>query len=451
MKTRLIIFAILSLLISCVNPKEKREEAYGLYEDGKFEKALIAINKAIELEPDSIGNYAIRIFIYEATGKYEEEIADLTKIIQLNKNSKSLNAYQQRAEAHFQLGQYDKALSDINYFIENRGIDTIGDLTAAYLNKASVLYKLNEIQKAREFYTLTIKENDGQDKAIESQALVGLANLSKSPKEALTLLNKAIEMDNKSSIAYGARASLHMEGLGKADHAYNDLKMAIRLNPSDPILNFKMGQLFANYSDNLDSAVIYFEKAIELSPQSLNNGSIYMNLAVLRHQTGNLNKALADFNKAEAIIPENDLLLYNYAMALSDFGNEEEALSKISKAIANNPDDAEYFNLKGSILLGLSSFDEAEIAFKKAISINPKYGTAYYNLGYLFGELNDHIQSIKYYDKAVNLNFDLETTLVNRALQKIRISRTSDGCADLKRAYNLGRADIKPLIDKRCN
>lgn len=74
MKTRLIIFALHSFLISCVNPKEKREEANRLFEDGKSEAALTAINKVIELEPDSIINYAIRIFIYDATGKYEEEI-----------------------------------------------------------------------------------------------------------------------------------------------------------------------------------------------------------------------------------------------------------------------------------------------------------------------------------------------------------------------------------------
>jgi len=153
-----------------------------------------------------------------------------------------------------------------------------------------------------------------------------------------------------------------------------------------------MGQLFANYTDQIDSAIVYFEKAIELSPQSPNNDVIFMNLAVISHRTGNLNKAITEFKKAEAINSENDLLLYNYAMALSDLGNEKEALSKISKAININPKDAEYFNLKGSILLGLSSFDEAESAFKSAIRLNPKYGGAYYNLGYLFGELNDHIQ-----------------------------------------------------------
>lgn len=451
MKTRFIIFAVLSMLVSCVNPKDKREEANRLWEAGKFDEALIAINKAIELEPDSVSNYAIRIFIYDATGKYEEEIADLTRIIELNKNSRSLNAHHQRAVARIQLGQYDKALSDIDYFIENIGTDTIGNLAEAYLNKASILYKLSEFPKAKEFYELTIEENDGKEKAIESQALVGLANLSKSPKEALKILNKAIDVDENNSMAYGARGSLFMDVFENITEASKDLKTAIRLNPHDAVLAFNMGQLFANYTDQLDSAVLYYEMAIGLSPQSPNNGDIYMNLAVISHRTGNLNKALAEFKKSESFTPESDLMLYNYAMVLSDLGNNNEALSKISKAIDINSDDAEYFNLKGSILLDLSSFNEAETAFKKAISINPKYGGAYYNLGYLFGELNDPQQSIKYYDKAINLSFDLEATLVNRALQKIKINRTSEACADLKKAYNLGRTDIKPLIDKRCN
>jgi len=232
---------------------------------------------------------------------------------------------------------------------------------------------------------------------------------------------------------------------------YDDLNTAIKLNPNDAIINYNMGQLFAVYTDRLDSAILYFEKALELSPQSPNNGEIYMNLAAVRHRTGNLEKALAEFEKAEVFLPENDLLLYNYAMSLSDVGSNKDALLKISKAIDINPNDAEYFNLKGTIFLELSSFIEAKAEFKNAVRLNPKYGGAYYNLGYLFGELNDHTQSIKYYDHAVNLNFELESTLVNRALQKMKINRTTDACEDLKRVYKLGRTDIKPLMERNCN
>jgi len=449
-KTHILLVALL-MLISCVKPKDKRQEANELIKEEKFEKALIAINKAIELEPDSISNYTIRIIIYDATGRFEEEIADLTKIIELDRNGKLVDAYHQRAVVRTLLGYNEQALTDIDYYINSCSTDTMCNLAEAFLNKASIYYKLNNLKKAKEFYELTIKENNGQNNNIESQALVGLANLTMLPQDALKIINEALKIDDKSSIAYGARAALYLDSFGKVDEALNDLKKAIMLNPKDAVLYFNMGQLYTNYRNQLDSAVVFFNKAIELSPQSPDNELVFMNLAVISHRKGNLGKAIAEFKKAESINSENDLLLYNYAMALSDLGNETEALLKISKAININSKDEDYFNLKGSILLGLSDFKEAEDAFQSAIRINSKYGEAYYNLGYLFGVKNEHVESIKYYDKAVNLNFDLEATLVNRALQKLKMNRISEACIDLKRAYKLGRTDIKPLMDKYCN
>ncbi len=137
-------------------------------------------------------------------------------------------------------------------------------------------------------------------------------------------------------------------------------------------------------------------------------------------------------------------------MLLSDLNKNTEALEIINKAILINRSDAEYFNTKGGILMALSLFKEAETEFKKAILLNPNFGGAYYNLGYLYGEENNQEQSIKYYDKAVFLDFDLKATLVNRALQKIKTNRTSSACSDLEKAYSLGRTDIKPLIEKYC-
>jgi len=451
MKTQLVIFTVLIFLISCGNPIQDKKNAERFFEDKNYEKSLLEINKVIDAEPDSISHYAFRVMIYDLMGKYKEEISDLNKIIELNKdkNSKSLHAHHQRAVAQIQLGLYNEALLDIDYFIENR--DTVENLAEAYLNKASILYKLNDFQKAREFYTLTIKENNGKEKAIESQALVGLANLSKSSKESLNLLNKAIEIDDKSAIAYGARAALYMDDLGKADKAYNDSKKAISLNPNDATIYFNMGQLFLNYLNKPDSAVLYFEKAIRVSPQSPINDGVYMNLGCIKHRAGKLDSALVDFQKAETFNSKNDLLMYNFALLLSDLTKNKEALQKINNAISVNPNDADYFDTKGTILANLNSFKEAEIAYKNAIKLNPKFGGYSYNLGYLYGEENNHEQSIKYYDKAVQLNYDLEATLVNRALQKMKINKTSDACVDLKRAYKLGRTDIKPLIDKRCN
>lgn len=56
--------------------------------------------------------------------------------------------------------------------------------------------------------------------------------------------------------------------------------------------------------------------------------------------------------------------------------------------------------------------------------------------------------SISFYNKVVVLNFDLQSILVNLALQEIKVNKVSDACSHLERAYKLGRTDVKPLIDK---
>lgn len=442
-----VIFAAIAVLVSCGNPSQNRKNAERFFNEKKYQNALVEINRAIQLEPDSVGHYVVRMAIYDVMGQYKEEVTDLSKIIELNKktNSKSINVYHQRAFAHTQLGLYNEALFDIDYFIENR--DTAGSLAEAYINKASILYKLNDYEKSTRYYELALKENI--TKELESQAFVGLANLEKSPQKALELLDKSILTDDKNSLAFGARGALYMES-EKIREAYDDFNKAISLNPDDATTNFNMGQLFANYSDNMDSAIIYFENAIRLSPQSKNNDVVYMHLAVVKHRLGNSKNALPDFKKAENINPKNDLLFYNYAMVLSDLQRNSEALKKITKAIGYNSKDSEYYNLKGSILIDLSKYNEAEADFLTAIELNPNYGDAYYNLGYLNGEIGNHSKSINYYGKAVEFGCDLEATLVNMAIQKIKINKTSSACSDLTKAYALGRKDIKPLMNKYC-
>jgi tetratricopeptide (TPR) repeat protein len=443
------IFSI-ALLISCSNPNTNKAKAIKFFENNNYEQALVEINKAIETEPDSVSHYSLRVMIYDLTGRYKEELSDLNKIIDLNNrynDSKSLNVHHQRAVIEIDLGLYKDALSDINYFIENK--DTIGSLSEAYINKASILYKLDDYENSHKYYELALKENNGENNSIESMALIGLANLSTSMQEALSYLDKVISLDDKNAMAYGSRGAIYIE-LGKIKEAYSDCKKAISLNPDDATVNFNFGQLHANYLNNSDSAIYYFEKAINLSPQSPNNDEVYMNMAVLKHNKGKLDEALHDFKKAESFNANNDILLYNFAMLLSDLGKNKEALDKISKAIDINSKDETYFNLKGSILIDMSLFNDASKEFFKAIEINQNYGGAYYNLGYLYGKLNNCALSIRYYNKAVQLNFDLEATLVNLALQKIKNNEISSACADLERAYRLGRTDIEPLINEYC-
>lgn len=128
------VLSLLLLLFSCNKANIYKEKAIKSIEKKDFTQALIEINKAIELAPDSLGNYSVRIIIYDLTGKYEEELTDLKRIIEMSRaKDKILHAYHQKAVVEFSLGLYNDALQDIDYFINNR--DTVGSLAEAYINK----------------------------------------------------------------------------------------------------------------------------------------------------------------------------------------------------------------------------------------------------------------------------------------------------------------------------
>ena len=59
---------------------EKSEE---YYEDGKYDLAVTAFSKAIQLDPDDASAYHERGASYADLGQYQTAIADFTKAIQL--------------------------------------------------------------------------------------------------------------------------------------------------------------------------------------------------------------------------------------------------------------------------------------------------------------------------------------------------------------------------------
>lgn len=443
---KLSIIGLLILFVSCQEKKASKTTAESYFKEQKYEQALNELDKLIEQEPDSVSHYGLRVLTYSNLGMFREEIEDLNKIIELNDN-KSITAHNERAIAYIRLGENEKALKDINYVIDNKE-DTEG-ISQVYIQKASILFTLNDFENSKIFYNKALEINDNNDKTITSQALIGLANISENPKDALNFLNRAIEIDTVSGLAYGARGAIFLEQ-ENIEKAFKDFQKAKKYDSYNPDIHFNIGQLYTNYSNEIDSATYYFEKAIKLAPQAQNNDMINTNLGVLKHRSGKLDEALEHFKTAEKSNSKNDLLLFNYSMLLSDMEKNSEALDKINKAITINPKDPEYYNLKGSILIGQSNYEDAERTFLEAIEINPNYGAPYYNLGYLNSEQNNIREAIKYYNRAIQLDFDLPATLVNRALLLFKTNQSQDACADLNRALQLGRTDIKSLIERKC-
>ena len=122
--------------------------------------------------------------------RYDEELKDLDRIIQLNQNREEVMiAYYQRATVKSKLGLFKEALVDINYFISRQKVLNV-DLTGAYINKASILYQLNNKDEAKYFYSKALFNATNEDKVL---IYVGLSNLADNSQDALELLDKALK------------------------------------------------------------------------------------------------------------------------------------------------------------------------------------------------------------------------------------------------------------------
>ena len=71
----------------------------------------------------------------------------------------------------------------------------------------------------------------------------------------------------------------------------------------------------------------------------------------------------------------------NLGMILADRKQLDEAIAHYQKALEIKPDDVDAHNNLGSALVEPGRFDEAIAQFRKALEITPDYADAHNNLG----------------------------------------------------------------------
>lgn len=76
--------------------------------------------------------------------------------------------------------------------------------------------------------------------------------------------------------------------------------------------------------------------------------------------------------------------------------------------------------------------------------------SAYINRGSYWATLGLHVQAIKDYDRALDIDDQQPIIYYNRALSKARFFYTYDACLDLKKARDLGLMQANTLMMQQC-
>ena len=123
-----------------------------------------------------------------------------------------------------------------------------------------------------------------------------------------------------------------------------------------------------------------------------------------KHKKGDLDGAMADYNRAIEIDPKCAEAYINRGNAKSEKGNPDDAIVDLSRAIEINPKFAEAYNNRG-VAKGKKGDLDGEIAdYSRAIEIDPNYAVAYSNRGNVFQAKGQFDRAVADFNKEVELN-----------------------------------------------
>jgi tetratricopeptide (TPR) repeat protein len=374
---------------------------------GRYEDAVSDLSRAIELAPGDAWNLGTRGQVYRYMQRYEEALADLTRAVELDPGWDW--ALADRGEANRSLERYDDAIADFTQAIEidpqyawaigcrgqayaalEQHAEALADFTRALeispestwlLDERAEVYRLaGQDEEALADWARIIDLSPGEAWPI---AVRGDAyRMMERHEDAVADLTRAVEIDPGYSWALGSRGAAY-RALGRTEEALADFTRAIELDPE----YFWVIRLRAELYESMDwyaEALADFTRAIELRPDS---GLAHAGRGTVRRLTGEPDLALADFSRAIEISPGSAIGLAGRGETYRLLDRYTDALADLTRAIEINPQFAWAMACRGEVYESLGRREEALADYTRAIEIDPAYDWAIAARGRLYRKL----------------------------------------------------------------
>ncbi|TXH04417.1 MAG: tetratricopeptide repeat protein [Nevskiaceae bacterium] len=229
------------------------------------------------------------------------------------------------------------------------------------------------------------------------------------PKEGITHLLRALELDSKSPAAY------------------NNYGNVLRL------------------LERSDEALAAYEKALQIDPDYREAGA---NFGGLLYELSRYEEAIAFWSKEILICQDSGLAHNSLAMSLIEVGRYEEALIHCEMAISLMPDFFPAYGNAAVALVMLNQYDEAIARCEEALSINPDYPEAHHNAAIAFEKSNLSEKALASYAAAHSLVPNDLQILFNQSLLHLRLGNYTQGFKDHELRWEIKKLREKiPMID----
>ncbi len=191
---------------------------------------------------------------------------------------------------------------------------------------------------------------------------------------------------------------------------------------------------------DFEGAIASYDKALEIKPdqhESWNNrGSALYDL-------GRLEDAIASYDKALEFKPDLHEAWFGRSNILRKLGRLEDEIASYDKALEIKPDQHEAWNNRGSALVNLGKVEDAIFSYDKALEIKPDFHLSWTNRGIALGNLGRLEEAIFSYDKALEIKPEQHQVWFDRGVQLGNLGRLEEAIASFDKALEFKPDDHK--------
>jgi Na+/H+ antiporter NhaD/arsenite permease-like protein/Tfp pilus assembly protein PilF len=188
---------------------------------------------------------------------------------------------------------------------------------------------------------------------------------------AIADLDKALQLNPKSTLALIKRASIYQEK-GDLDRAITDYNAALAAQPKSAAAFHGRGEAYRAKND-FDRAIMEYSTALRLDK---NSAATYRGRAGAYRAKGELDKALSDFDEAARLDPRSAAIYVERGAAYQAKNNLDQAIADFGQAIALDPKFAEAFLNRANVYRGKHDLENARQDYEAALKLDPQLAPA---------------------------------------------------------------------------
>jgi tetratricopeptide (TPR) repeat protein len=299
--------------------------------------------------------------------------------------------------------------------------------------KGKSLEAVGNRDAAEEAYRRAIKFGGSSPEVVDAYvALAMVLNQKGQEKDARRTLDEAQRRLPDSPRIHKALGELAMT-LGRYDTALEELRTALKLDPEDVGVKFRLGVTLRR-DRQFDEASKVFD---EVSKVDRDYPGLALERGLLFEASGRSEEALKSYESALAKAPNDPDLMLRVGCAKVAAGHTERALDLLRKVLAQRPHSAEVNHCLGRALLLEKNLAEALKKLERAAALDPHRAEYHLYVGWAANEAGDSFKAQKALARALELDKGLADAYWQRGILAYRQGRVTDAVNDLKKALQL--------------